>query len=151
MKKRFLIAAGFAAAVGFGMTGCQSQQWELRNPFERHPKPEIKSPAEMDDIELKAPPERYTKDDYIRKMEKEAESGSSLAQTGSYGEKSGSEDLHSIDSERNIEKEKVASAAASGSHSYDHSEPAPGFSDYDVPSDLGGTAPFAPGSTGSRR
>ena len=117
-------------AAGFGLTGCQTSPWMMRNPFERKPKPEIKSPAEMDDIQLKAPPERYTKDDYLRNAEK---SERSLAQTGEYGEKENS----AVSETREPEKSAMRDSSESSS-----SQAAPGFDDYP------NSVPFAPGSIG---
>ena len=123
-----------AALMGLGMTGCQSDSWKVRNPFEREPKPEIKSPAEMDDVQLKAPPERYTKDDYLRGVEKDANSKSSLAQRGDYsgGEKN-AESAESRPSEKTAMRDEVPETT----------QAAPGFDEY--PSDA---VPFAPGSIG---
>ncbi|MBR2693927.1 MAG: hypothetical protein IKE69_06900 [Thermoguttaceae bacterium] len=123
-----------AALMGLGMTGCQSDSWKVRNPFEREPKPEIKSPAEMDDVQLKAPPERYTKDDYLRGVEKDANSESSLAQRGDYsgGEKN-AESAESRPSEKTAMRDEVPETT----------QAAPGFDEY--PSDA---VPFAPGSIG---
>ena len=136
MRKQSVTGAALilAALMGLGMTGCQSDSWKVRNPFEREPKPEIKSPAEMDDVQLKAPPERYTKDDYLRGVEKDANSGSSLAQRGDYsgGEKN-AESAQSRPSEKTAMRDEVPETTPS----------APGFDEY--PSDA---VPFAPGSIG---
>ncbi len=133
-----------AALTGLGLTGCQSDSWKIRNPFEREPKPEIKSPAEMEDIQLKAPPERYTKDDYLRGLEKDAKSDSSLAQRGEYG--SGEKSAAS-DSPENRPAEKTAmrdsAEQAKPEAGSADSGAAPGFDEY--PSD---SVPFAPGSIG---
>lgn len=72
-------------AVVFGLAGCKSG-WSIKNPissvsnpFASKPKP-VESPAEMDNIKLKAPPENYTKKDSGSKKD----SAESLAQNGSY-------------------------------------------------------------------
>ena len=138
MRKQSVTGAALilAALMGLGMTGCQSDSWKVRNPFEREPKPEIKSPAEMDEVQLKAPPERYTKDDYLRGVEKDAKSESSLAQRGDYsgGEKSGASDSAEPRPSEKTAMRDSSSAPAEG---------APGFDEY--PSDA---VPFAPGSIG---
>ena len=138
MRKQSVTGAALilTALMGLGMTGCQSGSWKVRNPFEREPKPEIKSPAEMDEIQLKAPPERYTKDDYLRGVEKDAKSGSSLAQRGDYsgGEKDGTSDTAEARPSEKTAMRDSSPAQAGG---------APGFDEY--PSDA---APFAPGSIG---
>ena len=136
MRKQSVTGAALilAALIGLGMTGCQSDSWKVRNPFEREPKPEIKSPAEMDDVQLKAPPERYTKDDYLRGVEKDAKSESSLAQRGDYsGAEKSSESAESRPSEKTAMRDDVPETT----------QPAPGFNEY--PSDA---VPFAPGSIG---
>lgn len=73
------------AAVVVGLAGCKSG-WSIKNPippmsnpFASKPKP-VESPAEMDNIKLKAPPENYTKKDSGAKNG----SAESLAQNGSY-------------------------------------------------------------------
>jgi hypothetical protein len=139
--KSVACAALFAAAVGLGLTGCQSSPLRFHNPFERTPRPEVKSPAEMDDIHLKAPPERYTKDDYLRRSEKDADLENSLAQRGEYGSR---EKAPSSDSEKSRDVEKTAMREdVTEVHSETYGDAAPGFDDY--PSD---SAPFAPGSIG---
>ena len=141
MEKKSVLRAALvlAAAVSFGLTGCQTSSWNVHNPFERKPKPEIKSPAEMDDIQLKAPPERYTKDDYLRNAEQGERGEKSLAQTGEYGGKTGSAEYEHREPEKIAERNSSESSSSSDSSS---TEPAPGFDDY--PS----SAPFAPGSIG---
>ena len=145
MRKKSVTGAALilAAVVVLGMTGCQSDSWKVRNPFEREPKPEIKSPAEMDDVQLKAPPERYTKDDYLRGVEKDAKSGSSLAQRGEYNS---GENGASSETAESRPAEKTAMRDSSRSKETEDAEKAaaaPGFDEY--PSDA---VPFAPGSIG---
>ena len=74
------------AAVVLGLSGCKSS-WSIKNPlppmsnpFSSKPTPGIESPAEMDNIKLKAPPENYTQKSYHQ----ENTSPDSLAQNGSY-------------------------------------------------------------------
>lgn len=144
MEKKSVLRAALilAAAVSFGLTGCQTSSWNMRNPFERKPKPEIKSPAEMDDIQLKAPPERYTKDDYLRSAEQGEKGERSLAQTGEYGEKGGSaqDDRREPEKTAMRDSSEVSSSPSSPTPS---PEAAPGFDEY--PNDA---VPFAPGSIG---
>lgn len=145
MKKRAILTAGIIAVVGMGFAGCQSPSWGIRPG---KPKPEVKSPADMDDIQLKAPPERYTKDDYLHKMEKDAKSDNSLAQHGDYGTHDSAEPRESADSvHRGAEKTAMRDPSErmpdmKTAPSRPDSERAPGFDDY--PSSV----PFAPGSIG---
>ena len=144
MRKKSVTGAAMilAVLVVLGTTGCQSDSWKVRNPFEREPKPEIKSPAEMEDVQLKAPPERYTKDDYLRGVEKDAKTESSLAQRGEYdsGEKGASSESSPS---RPAEKTAMRDSSRSEEPRDAEGAGAPGFEEY--PSDA---APFAPGSIG---
>lgn len=71
---------------GIGLTGlcllslgCKST-WSMKNPFTPKPAPEIASPSEMDQIQLKTPPEDYTKG----KSPRSEQENNSLAQNGDY-------------------------------------------------------------------
>ena len=81
MMKRELGVVLLAVTALFAMTlcGCKSTS-AIKSPFASKPDPHITSPAEMDDLQLKAPPESYTKDD-PKTSSKEAHS---LAQQGEY-------------------------------------------------------------------
>lgn len=140
MEKKSVLRAALilAAAFSFGLTGCQTSSWNMHNPFERKPKPEIKSPAEMDDIQLKAPPERYTKDDYLRNAEQGEKGEQSLAQNGEYGEKG----APAQPDRREPEKTAMRDSSESSPLASSSPEAAPGFDDYP------GSVPFAPGSIG---
>ncbi|MBO7681072.1 MAG: hypothetical protein J6S75_15545, partial [Thermoguttaceae bacterium] len=80
MKKELEVAL-FAVTAMFAMTltGCKSTS-AIKSPFASKPDPHIASPAEMDDLQLKAPPESYTKDD----PKTSAKEAHSLAQQGEY-------------------------------------------------------------------
>lgn len=80
MKKELGVAL-FAVTAMFAMTltGCKSTS-VIKSPFASKPDPHIASPAEMDDLQLKAPPESYTKDD----PKTSAKEAHSLAQQGEY-------------------------------------------------------------------
>lgn len=60
--------------------GCKST-WTMKNPFSSKPEAHIASPAEMDELQLKAPPENYTKGELPGKQR---DSKESLAQNGAY-------------------------------------------------------------------
>ena len=155
MKNMFLTAAAALAAVALGLTGCQSTSG-FKSSFASHPKPKIQSPAEMDDINLKAPPERYTRDDYLRQLEEDSKKGESFAQKGSYSARGQSEDFDSGEDARSVRQSRtnsmVPAAYASGGGGISNdlaSTAAPGVEDSPVSENLGGrSVPFAPGSIG---
>lgn len=60
-------------------TGCKSTS-AIKSPFASNPDPHIASPAEMDDLQLKAPPESYTK----ANPKSSVREAHSLAQQGEY-------------------------------------------------------------------
>ena len=63
MKKELEVALfAVTAVIVMTLTGCKSTS-AIKSPFASKPDPHIASPAEMDDLQLKAPPESYTKDD----------------------------------------------------------------------------------------
>lgn len=88
MKRNFTVTSvGILVILLFLSAGCKSDGGmknpfsSLSNPFAKKPHPGIESPAEMDNIPLKEPPENYTKSTPSRQKEKE---DGLLAQNGSY-------------------------------------------------------------------
>ena len=80
MKKELEVALfAVTAVIVMTLTGCKSTS-AIKSPFASKPDPHIASPAEMDDLQLKAPPESYTKDD----PKTSAKEAHSLAQQGEY-------------------------------------------------------------------
>ena len=78
MKKELEVALfAVTAVIVMTLTGCKSTS-AIKSPFASKPDPHIASPAEMDDLQLKAPPESYTKDD----PKTSAKEAHSLAQQG---------------------------------------------------------------------
>ncbi len=89
--------------------GCKSPSSMLKVPFSSAPDPHISSPAEMEELQLKSPPESYTKGTLPPK--KQVKEENSYAQQGEYTAPRSSE---RYDEKRDFSEEEIASSAVSG-------------------------------------
>lgn len=80
MSRKFGIISLLGVALMLTAVGCKST-WTMKNPFSSKPEAHIASPAEMDELQLKAPPESYTRGELPGKQHGSKES---LAQNGAY-------------------------------------------------------------------
>ncbi len=162
-KRMWTGVAGGSLLLSLLIVGCKTPAPTMKNPFSRDPKPAIESPADMADLSLKAPPERYTRDDYLQetldkkdqpidiaRQNQTGNSSGSLAQKGSYqssGVDRTSPDYVAMNSDSSS-RESTPSETNRDRSGNGSGYSAPGFSDpaQSTPSD--DSAPFAPGSIG---
>lgn len=80
MNRKFRTVSLAGIAVMLAAVGCKST-WSMKNPFSSKPEAHVASPAEMDELQLKAPPENYTRGEIPGRNRPQKES---LAQNGAY-------------------------------------------------------------------
>lgn len=80
MNRKFRTVSLLGIAVLLAAVGCKST-WSMKNPFSSKPEAHVASPAEMDELQLKAPPENYTRGEMPGRNRPQKES---LAQNGAY-------------------------------------------------------------------